>query len=134
MRSICRSEEMPDKSTVFRWLRLHVEFRDQYTRAKEESADALSEEMIDIADDATNDWMERLSDEEKSLGYVINGEHVQRSRLRIETRKWLASKLKPKRYGDKVDHSLAGPDGGPVQHVHKVERVIRRANPSDRDG
>lgn len=115
LRTVCKAEEMPCAATVFSWLRTKPEFLEQYTRAKEEAADALSEEMLDIADDATNDWMAKVSDEEKGAGYVINGEHVQRSRLRIETRKWLASKLKPKKYGDKVDMTHASPDGGPVR-------------------
>ena len=103
LRTICRADDMPDKATVFRWLRLHATFRDQYTRAKQESADALVEEMLDIADDGTNDWMEVHDQNGACVGYKVNGDHVQRSRLRLETRKWIASKLKPKQYGDKVD-------------------------------
>jgi hypothetical protein len=99
---------MPSKTSVFRWLRTNEEFRDQYTRAKEESADALTDEMLDIADDGNNDWMVSHSDEEGELRYQINGEHIQRSRLRIETRKWLSSKLKPKRYGDKTTTEHTG--------------------------
>ena len=103
LRTICRADDMPDKATVFRWLRIHATFRDQYTRAKQESADALVEEMLDIADDGTNDWMEVHDSEGECVGYKVNGDHVQRSRLRLETRKWIAAKLKPKQYGDKVD-------------------------------
>ena len=58
---------------------------------------------MEIADDARNDWM---SYEDKNSGcesWRLNGEHVQRSRLRIDTRKWLASKLAPKIYGDLVE-------------------------------
>jgi len=101
LRTVCLADEMPSKATVFSWLRTKPEFLDQYTRAKEESADALTDEMLDISDDATNDWMERHGESE---GWQLNGEHIQRSRLRIETRKWIASKLKPKRYGDKLTH------------------------------
>jgi hypothetical protein len=112
LRTVCRDEDMPDKATVFRWLRSNQPFCDQYTRAKEESADALTDEMLDISDDAINDWM--LAHGKDSAGWQVNGEHIQRSRLRIETRKWIASKLKPKKYGDKVDLTHAGPNGGPV--------------------
>lgn len=101
MRTVCRSDDMPCKATVFMWLRTDEDFLDQYTRAKQESADALTDEMLDIADDASNDWM--LINDKDNEGYRINGDHIQRSRLRIETRKWLASKLKPKKYGDKID-------------------------------
>lgn len=112
LRSVCRDEEMPNKATVFRWLRTLPGFSDQYARAKEESADALSDEMLDIADDGRNDWMKRNAEDD--AGWVANGENVQRSRIRIDTRKWLASKLKPKKYGDKL--GLGAAEGlGPVQ-------------------
>jgi len=106
LRTICRSDDMPSVKTVFNWMRTRPEFLQQYTRAKEESADALSDEMVEIADDAANDWM--ATNDPDNPGYKINGEHVQRSRLRIETRKWLASKLKPKKYGDKLDLAHSG--------------------------
>lgn len=96
MRTVCLADDMPDKATVFRWIRTIEEFRNQYTRAKEESADALTDEMLDIADDLSNDYVK--TDEG---GDRLNPENIQRSRLKIETRKWLASKLKPKKYGDK---------------------------------
>lgn len=108
LRSVCRSDEMPDKTTVFKWLRERPEFLAQYTRAKEESADALTDEMLEISDDATNDWMERHNEDGENTGWQVNGEHIQRSRLRIETRKWLASKLKPKKYGDKIETHHSG--------------------------
>lgn len=103
MRTVCKEETLPSMQTVFSWLRKYPEFLEQYTRAKAESADALVEEMIDICDDATNDWMETHDKDGNDTGYKINGEHVQRSRLRVETRKWIAAKLKPKKYGEKVD-------------------------------
>lgn len=104
LRSVCADDEMPSMTSVFNWLRIHPEFLEQYTRAKEESADALTDEMLDIADDATNDWMERKNSD-GSTHEVVDGDHIQRSRLRIETRKWIASKLKPKKYGEKLEHS-----------------------------
>jgi len=112
LRTVCLADEMPDKATVFRWLRTKPEFRDQYARAKAESADALVEEILDIADDGSNDWMTVNRGED--VGYKENGEAIARSRLRVDTRKWIASKLKPKVYSDKVDLTHAGPDGGPI--------------------
>lgn len=103
MRTVCKADDMPAMSTVFKWLREHPSFSEQYTKAKEESADALVEEMLDIADDGTNDWMEIHDKEGAAVGYKVNGEAVQRSRLRVETRKWIAAKLKPKKYSEKVD-------------------------------
>jgi hypothetical protein len=103
LRSVCKANDMPDIATVFRWLQDKPEFRDQYEKAKHESADALVEEMLDIADDGTNDWMEFHDKDGESAGWKLNGEHVQRSRLRVDVRKWAASKLKPKKYGERVD-------------------------------
>ena len=97
MRSIGRDKAMPDKATMFRWLRKHDAFRDQYAMAKQESADAMFEEILDIADNGTNDFVETQG------GYKTNSENIQRSRLRIDTRKWMMSKMKPKKYGDKVE-------------------------------
>jgi hypothetical protein len=121
MRTVCNDESMPCMTSVFKWLRENPEFAHQYARAKEESADAMAEEMMDIADDGTNDWMEVFDKEGDSIGYKLNGEHVQRSRLRIDTRKWLASKLKPKKYSDKVDlnHGLQ-PDNPIVSLLKQV--------------
>jgi hypothetical protein len=87
-------------------------FREQYARARESQADYYAEEIIQISDDGTNDWMERRSEAEKGAGvdtgWVLNGEHVQRSRLRVDARKWYAGKLAPKKYGDKLRTSIQG--------------------------
>lgn len=128
LRSVCRDEAMPCKAVVFKWMRVIPGFVDQYARAKEESADALSDEMLDIADDGRNDWMKRNAEDD--AGWQANGENVQRSRVRIDTRKWLASKLKPKKYGDKIDMTHAGPDGGPIQNVTRIELVDLDQRPS----
>jgi len=133
MRTVCRLDDMPAMSTVFQWLRERPEFSEQYARAKAEAADVLVEEILDIADDATNDWMEVHDKDGVAAGYKLNGEHVQRSRLRIDARKWIAAKLKPKKYGERVDidhgvqsaNPLAdllqrnqGSALGPVKHPH----------------
>lgn len=91
-------DDLPDKTTVNLWRYRHPEFSTQYAQAKLKQADLLAEEMLDIADDGTNDWMESFG-EEGEVAWKFNGEHVQRSRLRIDTRKFLASKLLPKQYG-----------------------------------
>lgn len=102
LRSICRGDDFPSTQTVFSWFRKHPDFLDQYARAKNESADALVEEMLDIADDDTAD--------------------TQRSRLRVDTRKWIASKLKPKKYGDRAELEITGENGGPVRTVVEFVR------------
>jgi hypothetical protein len=106
MRTVCAAEEMPNASTIFRWLRTNPEFCNQYARAKEESSDALIEEMLDIADDGSNDFMTITKGD---IEYEVeNKEVTNRSRLRVDTRKWIASKLKPKKYGDKTDITSGG--------------------------
>lgn len=112
LRSICLAESMPSIATVMNWLTKFPTFLEQYERAREAQADTLADEMLDIADDASNDWMERS--EKQGGGYELNGEHVQRSRLRLDTRKWIASKLKSKRYGDKVETTHKGDAAAPI--------------------
>lgn len=74
----------------------------------------MADETLEICDDGSNDWLERQGEDEKRT-YVLNGEHVQRSRLRVDTRKWLLSKALPKIYGDKITTEHSGPDGGPIE-------------------
>lgn len=100
--AICSDEAMPGRTTVFRWLGLHEEFRNSYMRAREAQADALFDEILDISDDGRNDWMERHDEEGGNIGWRENGEALRRSQLRIDARKWMAGKLRPKTYGDKV--------------------------------
>lgn len=92
--------ELPNPDTINEWRYKFDSFSVQYMKAKTAQAQLLAEEVMDIADDATNDWMETLPDDEKPMGWKLNGEHVQRSKLRIDARKWHASKLVPKIYGN----------------------------------
>ena len=105
MRKVCEAEDLPHVRTIFKWLRTNDEFRQQYEAAKEECADHYADEIVDIADDGYDDF--------DHLGKV-RAEHIQRSRLRVDARKWVASKLKPKKYGDKTQTEVSGPDGGPI--------------------
>ena len=109
MRSISREESMPCMSTLFLWLRTHTEFSEQYAKAKLESHSALFEEIFDIADDGSNDWLEiNHGKDDKDCGWKQNGEAIQRSRLRVDTRKWALSKLHPKKYGDRIHTEHSG--------------------------
>lgn len=102
LRKICLGDDMPNKATVFRWLGLHQSFSDQYARAREEQAETLADEIVEIADGNKD------SD-------------PQRDRLRVDARKWVASKLKPKKYGDK---QLLGSDPeNPLPEGFKVTLV-----------
>ena len=97
LKGICAHDDMPDKATVYRWLAVDKEFCDKYTRARDIQADYYADELISIADD-----FEKGIDDPTA---------VSRAKLQIETRKWIASKLKPKSYGDKITQELTGADG-----------------------
>jgi hypothetical protein len=116
---ICEREDMPDHATVYRWLASNQDFCDKYARARERQADFMASQTVDIADDTSKD--------NSFAGSVA----VARSRLRIDARKWLASKLAPKKYGDKIDATLQGPDGGPIQTEHIVVEYIRQNGKKD---
>lgn len=108
LRAICRDEAMPKESTVRGWVidDLHG-FAAQYTRAREIQWQGRAEAMLEIADDGRNDTY--MDDAGRAR---VDYDNIHRSRLRVDTLKWLLSKLLPKEYGDKVSH--AGPDGGPI--------------------
>lgn len=102
LRTVCLKEDMPSIATVFNWFKVYPDFLVQYARATEERSEAMAEDILDIADDGTNDWMEINGRD------VPDQEAIQRSKLRVEARKWLMSKMKPKKYGDKVDLTSDG--------------------------
>ncbi len=133
LRSVCRDEAMPDKATILRWLadKKKADFREQYIYAREMQADALFDEALEIADHTSGDWA--LDKDGKK---IFDHEHVQRSRLRVDTRKWAAGKLAPKRYGEKLQHT--GDGGGPIrvrpdlskltdEELNALERILGRA-------
>lgn len=109
MRSVCRDDTTPAMTTIFRWLRENEEFKQQYDIAVEERTEAMAEDILDIADNGTNDWMTYNAGDDE--GYKLNGEALQRSRLRVDTRKWHMSKMKPKKYGDKIQQEITAPEG-----------------------
>lgn len=94
-------DDMPTKETINQWRWKYDSFSDRYVKAKQLQAEVSAEACLEIADDATNDFMEALGEGGQPEGYKLNGEHVARSRLRIDTRKWLAAKLAPKIYGER---------------------------------
>jgi hypothetical protein len=108
LRGICAEEAMPNISTVIRWLAADEDFARRYTRAREMQAEILADEMLGIADDGTNDWMEKKDQKGNVTGWALNGEAVARSKLRLEQRRWWAEKLRPKVYGNKV--AIGGAD------------------------
>lgn len=130
LRSICKSDDMPACSTVFKWLATNEKFAEQYGRAREAQADAIFDEILDIADDGSNDWMVKNSADGENLGWRENGEALRRSALRVDARKWMAGKLRPKKYGDKLALTDSSGDG-PVKIEHSGQ--IAQLDTTERD-
>ncbi len=97
---------MPGYATVYRWLEENTSFRELYARAREIGWSRLSEQILELSDDSRHDWV--TVDGERRVDH----ENVQRSRLMVDTRKWLLSKVLPKIYGDRV--ALTDASGGPL--------------------
>lgn len=106
LRTICKLKGMPSKATVFRWLRDHPEFAQVYATARDDQADLLADEVVEIADNAG------------STKGAIN-----KARLRIDARKWFAGVTRPKKYGSKVTQEHTGAGGGPITSKVTVEYV-----------
>lgn len=107
---ICRDPGMPTYRSVKNWMDSRPEVSSAIARAREEGFDAIASDCLEIADDSRNDWMDRAADEGDEKALQFNGEHVQRAKLRIETRLKLLAKWDPKRYGDRLalDHDVVG--------------------------
>ncbi len=121
LREVCRDPEMPHKSTVLRWLHEKPELRDQYVRARDDLLEYWASDILEIADDGTLDTMPGLNKYGDEV-MIPNHANVQRDRLRIDSRKWLLSKLAARKYGDRleVEHS------GEVQHRVDITALSAR--------
>lgn len=97
---ICRDEHMPAEATIRRWARAEGPFREAYARAREEQMHAWSDEIVTISDDGSRDYV--LEDGTKRVDH----DHIQRAKLRVDTRKFLMAKIAPKAFGEKVDIDL----------------------------
>jgi hypothetical protein len=100
---VVRNDWCPEGTTVWAWLREKEDFSKQYARAKQEAADAMAEDILDIADDVQDDWEVRTNSKTGEEYEVVNQENIQRARLRVDTRKWIMAKMKPKKYSEKFE-------------------------------
>jgi hypothetical protein len=130
LRSICRDENMPAASTVFGWLATDKAFSEQYTRACEARTNAMAEEILEIADDNSGD---AITDPETGAERM-DAEFVARSRIRIDTSKWLMARMAPKKYGDKVTQEHSGPNGAAISTITEVRLVAVPIPERDADG
>lgn len=121
LKAICRvarskDSDFPDESTVRHWAaNPNHPFSPRYEAARLTGYMSMAEELLEIADDGSNDWMEYHDKDGESLGWKLNGEHVQRSRLRADTRKWLLSKALPKIFGEQSTTRHTGADGEAIK-------------------
>jgi hypothetical protein len=100
-RAACRLQHV-DESTFRLQRKMYPEFDTQYARALEDRASVWAEEFMEIADDSTNDWVET------KFGPQVNREAIERTKLRIDARKWMMARILPKKYGDKLDLNHSG--------------------------
>lgn len=107
MRAICRDPAMPSRSKLQKELVENSEFATQYLQARELLYSGWADEILEIADDGTTDYITKVGRNGHEYE-AVDQEHIQRSRLRVEARKWLLSKLMPKTYGDKVEQVQSG--------------------------
>ena len=98
LRQICQDPKMPARSSIFVWLQQHKEFADQYRWAKQALIEDLAYEILHIADDSTNDWVDRRT-EDGQTRRVFNPDNIRQAKLRIAARKWHLARLMPKKYG-----------------------------------
>lgn len=110
---ICKDEDMPHVSSVYLWLSRFNEFSDMYAKAREDQADTLADEIQAIADQMP---MEK-TDKEGNTSF--DSAYIQWMRLRVDARKWVAAKLKPRKYGDRVE--LAGDKDNPIRIEAQVQ-------------
>lgn len=113
--NMCLDAHMPGLKSIFKWLHLgrmvnakepYKAFVDMFDEARRHGTDAIVEDLFLIADDGHNDWMEKHYGDQTA--YVVNGEAVGRSKLRVEARMWYLSKINPKKYGEKIDVTTDG--------------------------
>lgn len=129
LRRICELDDMPAISTVMQWLASNKsDFMEQYAHARQVQAEYLLDELIDIADDSSKDYV--IVDGQERL----DQEHIQRAKLRIDTRKWNIEKLAPKRYGAKQQLEHTGSDGGAIETINVTpEQVIQKMSEKRND-
>ena len=105
---ICKDEGFPSRVSVWRWTEAHEDFRNAYSRARECQMESWADDIVHISDDSRNDTQVDEDGHE-----VTNHDVIARSRLRVDTRKFLMSKIAPRLYGDKL--ALTGADGGAIK-------------------
>lgn len=132
LRKVCARSGMPAITTFMRWLAEEGEagdiLRKQYARAREAQAETIAEEILSIADEECTtvraDKHPRAdADVDGKVEVVFDATAVARNRLRVDARKWLLSKMAPKKYGDKIQAEHTGAGGAPIAIASTVTFV-----------
>lgn len=131
--AICRDDGMPHHTTVWDWEKARANVSLAIARAREAGEEWLAAECLEIADDSRNDWTDAkaAAGDERAINSRENGEVIQRSKLRIETRLKLLAKFNPKRWGDKLQHS-SDPDN-PLPAPQWIVQPVAPAPRKDSD-
>jgi hypothetical protein len=120
LRDVCRDDGMPDESTVRLWAQSDRDgFGARYRSARELGYHTMADEILEIADDARNDWVARRRANGEGEP-MLDHEHVSRAKLRIEVRRWLLSKALPKIYGDRLDLKASHEAGDTLLELMKA--------------
>jgi hypothetical protein len=114
LRAICRDDDMPALSTVIDWIKNKQDFSVQYTKARELQAELMLDDILEIADDSSQDAIDTAN------GKVANTEFIARSRLRVDTRKWAMGKMSRK-FNDKIIQEVTGANGDAIQHAVSIK-------------
>ncbi len=104
-------------TTFYSFIDSDEEKRQQYARACEERAEVIADEIIEISDNSQNDTI--TTDDEE---IIVNHENIQRSKLRVDSRKWLLGKLAPKKYGDSTKLVHEGNSENPI-NINSVHTI-----------
>ena len=98
LRKICKSPGMPDRTTVHRWLLADAGFCDKYARAREIQAEEIFDEILEISDDSRRDYITGDDGQKR-----VTREAIDRAKLKIDARKWVLSRMQPKKYGNRME-------------------------------
>ena len=141
LREVCGKPGLPSVTTFMRWLadERNENLRERYARARELQAEYMAEDILSIADEEctmvkADKHGSQDDDGQGNTEVVFDSTAVQRNRLRVDARKWLLSKLVPKKYGDKLDTTVSAPGGGPAQFNLTVGYMHAPRRSEDDDG
>ena len=121
LNKICSTEDMPSRKTVFERVGKDVNAMQQYNLALSLRADTHAEELLTISDDGTNDT---YTDDEGNVR--VDTDVIARSKLRVDTRKWLISRMDPKKYGDKQTIDLNTPQMSDEQRKERLAELAKK--------